>query len=60
MLTDQQLRIMASLLDEAAMVIRMIPDEVKERIGDDIVVRDFLCDELEGSALMLRDQADEL
>lgn len=48
-----QLRIMASLLTEAAGALREMPEDVAERIQ----LREWLPDELEGSALMLQDEA---
>jgi len=47
--------IMASLLDEAADILRRLPEDVAERLQ----VRHWLPDELDGSSLMLRDCAAE-
>jgi hypothetical protein len=46
---------MASLLDEAADILRRLPEDVAERLQ----VRHWLPDELDGSSLMLRDCAAE-
>jgi len=43
----------AQLLGEAAMIIRRLPPDV----FDSLQVRHFICDELEGAAIMLREAA---
>ena len=48
-----QLKSLAGVLDEAAAVIRQLPESEHERLQ----IRHYLCDELEGSALMARDDA---
>lgn len=54
-LNKNDLTTMASLLDEAAAILQQLPEDLAERLQ----VRHFLPDELIGSALMLRDQANE-
>lgn len=46
-------KVMASLLEEAAGILRALPEDIAEKLQ----VRYWLPDELEGSALMLRDAA---
>jgi hypothetical protein len=47
---------LAVILDEAAAIIRSLPQETLDKLE----VRYFLCDELEGAAIMAREAAAEL
>lgn len=51
---DTHLEGMASLMDEVAKILRQLPDSELERLQ----VREWLPDELEGSAIMLRDKTE--
>lgn len=54
-LFKRQMALMASLLDEAAEMLRQVPEDVAEKLQ----IRFWLPDELEGCAIMLRDYTPE-
>lgn len=54
-LRPDEAELMAKLMEEASQMLRQVPDE----IGEKIQLRHFLPDELDGSAIMLRDHFKE-